>query len=73
MIEVPVYPNGYPCKCSGKCDYSRAFEDAGKPLFIDYESYVKKDFCPTSSEVCPTSAEERAIHRYLKTPYCLNK
>ena len=66
MIEVPVYPNGYPCKCSGACDYSKAYEDAGKPLFIDYESYIKKDFCPTS-------AEERAIHKYLNTPYCLKK
>jgi len=28
MTEVPLYPNGYPCKCSGKCNYSKAYKDA---------------------------------------------
>ena len=66
MIEVPLYPNGYPCKCSGKCDYSKAFEEAGMPSFIDYEKYIAKDFEPVSNE-------EKLIYKYLKTTYCLNK
>tara|TARA_B100001175_G_C19354742_1_gene564142 strand:+ start:194 stop:364 length:171 start_codon:yes stop_codon:yes gene_type:complete len=37
MIEVPVYPSGYPCKCYGSCNYSKAYEDAGMPKYIDYE------------------------------------
>lgn len=66
MIPVPLYPNGYPCKCSGKCDYSKAFEEAGMPSFIDYEKYIAKDFEPVSNE-------EKLIYKYLKTTYCLNK
>ena len=66
MIEVPVYPNGYPCKCSGNCSFSKAFEDAGKPLFIDYESHIKKGFIPTT-------AEEQAIDKFLKSTYCDNR
>ena len=46
MIPVPLYPSGYPCKCNGKCDYSKAYEEAGKPLYIDYESYIKQGFQP---------------------------
>lgn len=66
MIQVPLYPYGYPCKCSGACDYSKAYEDAGMPKMIDYESYIKKGFVPTS-------IEEKAIHKYLNTPYCDKK
>ena len=44
MIEVHLYPNGYPCKCSGKCNYSKAYEDAGKPIYIDFEKFTQKDF-----------------------------
>ncbi len=35
MIDVPLYPKGYPCKCSGTCNYSKLYEKAGKPLQID--------------------------------------
>jgi|TARA_A100001011_G_scaffold100020_1_gene105388 hypothetical protein len=66
MIEVPLYPDGYPCKCSGNCDYSKAYIDAGKPLFIDYESYIKKGFQPQNEK-------EKKILNYLTTTYCLNK
>tara|TARA_A100001011_G_scaffold333174_1_gene360755 strand:+ start:83 stop:283 length:201 start_codon:yes stop_codon:yes gene_type:complete len=66
MIEVPLYPNGYPCKCSGACDYSKAFENAGKPTYIDYETYIKEDFVPDSKQ-------QELIHKYLNTKYCLNK
>ena len=66
MIQVPLYPSGYPCKCNGNCDYSKAYEDAGKPLFIDYEVYVKKGFIPETNE-------QKLIQDYLKTPYCLKK
>ena len=62
MIEVPLYPNGYPCKCSGACDYSKAYENAGKPTFIDYETYVKKDFIPKTEQ-------EELILKYLHTCY----
>ena len=44
MIEVPLYPNGYPCKCSVNCNYSKAYKDAGKPKYIDYENLYKKRF-----------------------------
>jgi|TARA_A100001015_G_scaffold318673_1_gene439249 hypothetical protein len=66
MIDVPLYPNGYPCKCSGKCDYSKAYEKAGKPLQIDYESYVRKGFTPATKK-------EKLIYKYLNTQYCLKK
>ena len=66
MIQVPLYPSGYPCKCNGNCDYSKAYEDAGKPLFIDYEVYVKKGFIPETNK-------QKLIQDYLKTPYCLKK
>ena len=66
MIEVPLYPNGYPCKCSGACDYSKAYENAGKPTFIDYETYVKKDFIPKTEQ-------EELILKYLNTCYCEKK
>ena len=66
MIPVPVYASGYSCKCNGNCDYSKAYEEAGKPLFIDYEVYVKKGFVPTTKE-------EKLIHKYLNTSYCLKK
>ena len=48
MIEVPLYPNGYPCKCSVNCNYSKAYEDAGKPKYIDYETYIK-NFTPVKT------------------------
>ena len=66
MIEVPLYPNGYPCKCSVNCNYSKAYEDAGKPKYIDYETYIKKDFIPESKN-------QELINNYLNTKYCLNK
>ena len=66
MIEVPTYPNGYPCKCSGACNYSKAFEDAGKPKYIDFDKFIGKDFSPISEE-------EILINNYLKCEYCLNK
>ena len=66
MIPVPLYPDGYPCKCSGKFDYSKAYIDAGKPLFIDYESYTKRGFAPRNKK-------EKKILEYLTTTYCLNK
>ena len=50
MIPVPLYASGYPCKCNGNCDYSKAYIDAGKPLFIDYESYIKKGFQPQNEK-----------------------
>ena len=43
MIEVPLYPV-VTFKCSGACNYSKAFENAGKPNYIDYETY--KGFYP---------------------------
>ena len=66
MIEVPLYPNGYPCKCSGKCNYSKACEDAGKPKYIDFDKFIGKDFSPISDE-------QILIYNYLNTNYCLNK
>ena len=50
MTEVPLYPSGYPCKCNGNCDYSKAYEDAGKPKFIDFKKYIQKSFIPMSTE-----------------------
>ena len=66
MIEVHLYPECYPCKCSGKCNYSKAYEDAGKPKNIDFDKFIGKDFLP-KNEV------EFLINNYLKTEYCLNK
>ena len=66
MIKVPLYPNGNPCKCSGACHYSKAFENAGKPSYIDYETNIKEDFVPDSKQ-------QELIHKYLNTKYCLNK
>jgi len=66
MTQVPVYTSGYPCKCNGSCDYSRANEKAGMPRFIDYESYGKKDFVSATNK-------EKSILAYLNTTYCLNK
>ena len=63
MIEVPLYPNGYPCKCSGACNYSKAYENAGKPTYIDYETYVKKDFIPKTDQ-------EELILKFLQTSVC---
>tara|TARA_B100001093_G_scaffold27470_1_gene24106 strand:- start:1340 stop:1540 length:201 start_codon:yes stop_codon:yes gene_type:complete len=66
VIPVPVYASGYPCKCNGSCNYSRDYEKAGMPRFIDYESYVKKGFVPATNK-------EKSILTYLNTNYCLNK
>tara|TARA_Y100001958_G_C20882014_1_gene311869 strand:- start:219 stop:419 length:201 start_codon:yes stop_codon:yes gene_type:complete len=66
MNEVPLYPNGHPCRCSGACNYSKAFENAGKPNYIDYETYIKKDFIPKSKQ-------QKLINEFLNTKYCLNK
>ena len=66
MIEVPVYPSGYPCKCNGSCNYSKAYEDAGMPKYIDYEYYIKKDFESMSMD-------EYFTYKYLNTKYCLKK
>ena len=66
MTEVPLYPNGYPCKCDGKCNFSKAYEDAGEPKYIDYEKFIGKDFSPVNKE-------EILIFNYINTEYCLNK
>lgn len=66
MTEVPLYPNGYPCKCAGMCKYSKAYEDAGKPKYIDYEKFIDEDFLPVNKE-------DILIYSYLNTKYCLNK
>ena len=66
MIQVPIYPSGYPCKCNGSCDHSKAYEDAGMPKYIDYEKYIKKDFKPITTK-------DILIDFYLKTKYCLKK
>ena len=66
MIQVPLYPNGYPCKCKVNCNYSKAYEDAGKPKFIDYEIYTKKNFIPESKN-------QKLINDFLNAKYCLNK
>ena len=50
MTEVPLYPSGYPCKCNGNCDYSKAYEDAGKPQFIDFKKYIQKGFITMTTE-----------------------
>ena len=60
MIEVPIYPNGYPCKCSGKCNYSKAYEDAGKPKYIDFDKLIRK-------RLFPISEEDILINNYLKS------
>ena len=66
MIQVPIYSSGYPCKCNGSCDYSKAYEEAGMPKYIDYEKYIKKDFKPLTTQ-------DILIDAYLKTKYCLKK
>tara|TARA_B100000287_G_C20145375_1_gene587952 strand:- start:209 stop:409 length:201 start_codon:yes stop_codon:yes gene_type:complete len=66
MIEVPLYPNGYPCKCSGKCNYSKAYEAAGKPKYIDFDKFTGKNFSPISDE-------DILIYNYIKIEYCLKK
>jgi hypothetical protein len=66
VIPVPLYHSSYPCKCDGKCDYSKANEDAGLPQYIDCEYYIKKDFEPMSKD-------EYLTHKYLNTKYCLKK
>ena len=66
MIQVPIYSSGYPCKCNGSCDYSKAYEDAGMPKYIAYEKYIKKDFKPLTTQ-------DILIDAYLKTKYCLKK
>ena len=45
MIAVPLYASGYTCKCNGSCNYSKAYEEAGMPRYIDYEKYIKKKLC----------------------------
>ena len=66
MTEVPLYPNGYPFKCGGKCNFSKAYEDAGEPKYFDYEKFIGKDFSPVNKE-------EILIFNYFNTEYCLNK
>ena len=66
MQQVPLYPNGKPCKCTDNCSYSKAYEDAGSPRYIDYEYYIKKDFEPMSMD-------EYLTHKYLNTKYCFKK
>ena len=66
MIKVPLYPSGYPYKCNGNCDYSKAYMDAGKPLFIDYKRCIKKGYQPQNEK-------ETKLLKYLTTTYCLNK
>tara|TARA_S200000501_G_scaffold329547_1_gene330203 strand:+ start:156 stop:323 length:168 start_codon:yes stop_codon:yes gene_type:complete len=51
MISVPVYASGYPCKCNGACNYSKAYEEAGMPRYIDYEKYIKKNFVDENPEL----------------------
>ena len=46
-------------------NYSKAFENAGKPNYIDYETYIK-DFIPKSKQ-------QKLINKFLNTKYCLNK
>ena len=60
MTEVPLHPSGYPCKCNGNCDYSKAYEDAGKPQFIDFKKYIQKGFITMTTE-------EIYIQNYLRT------
>ena len=66
MTEVPLYTNDYPCKYSGKFNYSKAYEDAGKPKYIDFDKFIGKDLSPISEE-------EILINNYIKSEYCLNK
>ena len=48
LIKVPLYTNGIPCKCTDNCSYSKTYEDAGSPQYIEYVYYIKKDFGPMS-------------------------
>jgi|TARA_B110000238_G_scaffold91075_1_gene99793 hypothetical protein len=66
VIEVAVYSSGYPCQCSGACNFTKAYQDAGKPRFIDYERYVKGDFIPSSEK-------EKKILKFINTTYCSSK
>jgi len=66
MIAVPLYASGYPCKCNGSCNYSKAYEEAGMPRYIDYEKYIKKNFVAETKQ-------DLLVDAYLKTKYCLNK
>ena len=66
MIQVPIYASGYPCKCSGSCNYSKAYEAAGMPRYIDYEKYIKKNFLDDTKQ-------DILIDAYLEKKYCLNK
>ena len=66
MIPVPVYARGYPCKCNGAWNYSKAYKEAGIPRYIDYEKYIKKNFVAETKK-------DLLIDAYLKTKYCLNK
>jgi len=50
VIPVPLHHSSYPCKCDGKCDYSKANEDEGSPQYIGCEYYIKKDFEPMSKD-----------------------
>ena len=47
-------------------DNSKLFQDVGKPNFIDYESYIKKDFAPLNEK-------EKNLLKYLTTTYFINK
>ncbi len=66
MIPVPLYSSGYPCKCNGSCNYSKAYEEAGMPRYIDYEKYIKKNFLDDTKQ-------DILIDAYLEKKYCLNK
>ena len=66
LFNVPLYADGFPCKCSGNCNYSKSYIEAGKPLQLDYEKYISKGFEPIS-------IEEKLIQKFLRTPYCLKK
>ena len=49
MIPISVYVSGYPCKCNGKCNFSKAYEKAGKPLFYE-EGILSKDFIAATEQ-----------------------
>ena len=65
MIKFLYIPQATP-KCNGNFDYSKAYIDSGKPLFIDYESYTKKGFQPQNEK-------ETKMLKYLTTTYCLKQ
>ena len=66
MIKVSLYTNDYPCKCSGKWNYSKAHEDAGKQKNMDFDKFIGKDFLPKNGV-------EFLINNYLKPSTFLNK